>query len=107
MTRGGVAALPMRKTPPPIPASAHGPTPRPSPGPTPPPEPEPMPLSEPVPFDGITAPDFGSPMFGMLFMAILISGGTITVGSTGNLGFMLRITALGGANCGLRENFGK
>src|SRR5580704_8384125 len=107
MTRGSETPLPTRKTPPPIPASSPGPTPRPLPEPTPPPDPDPMPLPDPVPFDGITALDFGSPRFGILFMAVtLISGGTMTVGSTASLGFILRMTADGGASCGFSENLG-
>ncbi len=105
-TRGGVTPMPGRKTPPPMPPPLAGAYATAVAGPTPPPEPEPMPLPDPVPFDGITAVDFGSPRFGMLFMATLISGGTITVGSTANLGFGFRITAAGGVICCI-ENFGK
>src|SRR5271156_3618152 len=89
-----------------MPPPNPGPTPAPVPEPTPPPEPEPMPLPDPVPFDGIIADDFGSPRFGILFIATLISGGTMTVGSTANLGFRFRITAAGGVICCI-ENLGK
>src|SRR5580658_10907991 len=107
MTRGGVTPLPIRNVLLPVPASSPGPTPRPCPGPTPPSEPEPIPPSAPGPFDGITAEDFGSPRFGRLgFMASLLSGGTITVGSTANLGVGFRRTAAGGAICRI-EDFGK
>ena len=37
-----------------------------------------MPLPEPVPFEGMMAEDLGSPRLGRLFIATLISGGTIT-----------------------------
>ena len=47
---------------------------RPFPEPTPPPSPEPIPLPPPVPFDGMTAVDFGSPRFGMLFIGYLDIG---------------------------------
>src|SRR5579862_4265363 len=105
MTRGAVTPRPGRKYPPPMPPPIPGPTPAPVPEPTPPPEPEPMPLPDPVPFEGITAEDFGSPRLGMLFIATLISGGTITVGSTASFGFIYRITAAGGVICCM-ENLG-
>src|SRR5271166_5261465 len=59
-----------------------------------------MPPPLPVPLDNGPSGtrDIGSPRFGIL-LAILISGGTTTVGSTGNLGLSLRITTEGGASC--------
>src|SRR5262249_58041341 len=76
--------------------------PGPPPAPPPPPLPDPIPPPLPVPFDagprGMR--ERGSPRFGML-AASLISGGTTTVGSTGNFGLSLRITTAGGANCSI------
>ena len=46
-------------------------------------------------------------MTGMLFIAILISGGTMTVGSTASFGLRLRMMAVGGVIWGCMENLGK
>src|ERR1700731_1039863 len=89
-----------------MPPPEPGPTPAPVPGPTPVPLPEPMPAQHPVPFEGMTAEDFGSPRFGILFIATLISGGTNTVDSTANFGFMFRTITVGGVICCI-ENLGR
>src|ERR1700680_5190844 len=101
MGRGGEPPPPTWKIPPPVPPPSPGPNPGPLPDPTPPPPPEPIPPPTPVPFDGRTAPDIGSPRFGMLFMANLTCGGMTTVGSTGNFGFSLRTTTTGGVICSM------
>src|ERR1700688_378104 len=106
MGRGAEIPRPTRKTPPPMPPPEPGPTPAPDPGPTPVPLPEPIPPQQPVPLEGMIADDFGSPRFGMLFIATLISGGTITVGSTASFGLKFRITAVGAAICCM-ANLGK
>src|SRR5229473_433685 len=105
MGRGGETPPPTWKIPPPVPPPSPGPNPGPLPDPTPPPEPDPMPEPDPVPFEGNTAPDMGSPRFGMLFVASLTCGGITIVGSTGSFGFSLRKTTTGGVICSI-ENLG-
>jgi len=102
-----VTPPPTRYAPPPIPPPHPGPTPGPRPEPTPPPLPEPIPPPEPVPLEGgPTSEDNGSPSEAVCGSGKWISGGTTTVGSTGSLGFSLRITTTGGASCS-RENRGR